>query len=1355
MSRVKLDKNSKYLASFKFEKIDPIIEIDMEKESVNVHVKAMSSDINEEFEQLSICLGKRFGSSIKYSFSSLLDEEKSIHLAISVSKIIYPQNTIFLSNYNLNINEKIELGVESIAIENSKIVLSSLNNVLKDFSINKELILKEDTFKFVEPKHYIPTEKEAAKKNANKILLGKSFRTKALEVDKIKSLDIADSAVIEGRIFNLNIIKRPNINIVSFNLDCSKDSFPFKFFSKSKVELQNNIYVKVRAKKEIDNFNKDGFCFLAKDIIRIEVEDKLEVKEKRVEFNMHTKMSEMESIIDVDKAIEKASKFGYDTVAITDSGVVYGFPEAYKKASKIGDFKVIYGMEGFIVDDSLIAKNFDGKDYIVFDIETTGFNVIREKIIEIGAVKVKDGKVVDKFSSFVNPEKTIPQDCIDVVGITDDMVKDADTIDIVLPKFMKFIEGYTLIAHNAEFDMGHMKQNAKKLGLNFSNKYIDSLDISRSILINNKKHGLKDLAKHFGFDFRHHRALEDAEVTAKVIDKLLKMEDISLLKRNVKATFPKKVLIYAKNKEGLQDLYEIVSEAHLNNFRKVPKIPKSYLESKRKNLIVGASFNNGELVDYFASGRLKEEIKDSAKFYDFIEVSPIKCSDLLDRSFIEEDVKDMILFLETIGRELDIPIIATSNARYLKESESDFVKPLLYSSNKKIRDRKQYFRDSSQLIEDLSFMKEPKEAVINNTVKLAENFESFSPVPEGFYPPIIPNSEQMVRDMTYKNAFAIYGDNLPELVKNRIEKELKSIIDNGFSVLYLISHKLVNKSVSDGYLVGSRGSVGSSFVAWLTNITEVNPLPPHYLCKSCKKIEFPHPLGSGVDLPSKSCCGIEMHRDGHSIPFEVFMGFKGDKVPDIDLNFSGEYQSQVHKYVEEIFGKENVFRAGTISTLASKNAYGYARKYFEENNIPVSSAHLELYASKCENVRKTTGQHPGGMIIVPKDKKIFEFSPIQRPANDQGSEVMTTHFDYHVMDEQLVKLDILGHDDPTTLKILKEYTEIDPVKVPINDPNTIAIFNSTKSLGVDAAILGSEVGTFGIPEFGTPFARRMLADVRPTTFADLVRISGLSHGIDVWSNNAQNLIRDKVANISEVISVRDDIMTYLISKKIEKSLAFKIMEFVRKGLPLKRADDWEKYKKIMREHSVPEWYIESCGKITYMFPKGHAAAYVLMAVRIAYFKVHHPKAFYCSYLTRKSDFFDLEEFIKNKSLSSIKKIVESYHAKSRLDVKEKNELYVWEILLEMNLRGIEILPTDLYKSDSTKFAMEGEKIRAPFVVLKGMGESAANSIIAEREKPFRSFEDLKKRTKISKSMCDKAKELKLFDLKDFNQSTLF
>jgi len=1042
-----------------------------------------------------------------------------------------------------------------------------------------------------------------------------------------------------------------------------------------------------------------------------------------------------------------------------------------------GNEKTFFGCEMYMIDDEALMitnpkdKKIDEEEFVVFDIETMGLNAYSNEIIEIGAVKIKAGRIIDRYSQLFNPGKPIPYKITEITGITDQLVTNEPKIDQVIGKFVDFIGDAVLVAHNAPFDMGFIKRDIKKyLNIDLENSVIDTLQMARDLFPDLKKYGLGDLNKVLGLALEnHHRAVDDSQATANMFIIFLekyKERGIEYLKDinkgfevNMKKQSLKNIMVQVKTQEGLKNMYKLVSEGHIKYFgNKKARIPKSVLKENREGLIVGSSLsahfmNSGELVELYLRHDL-EKLEETAKFYDYIELLPKSTyNELIEKegtgSLVSyDDVEKMNKYFYDLGKRLGILVTASSNVHYLDENE-DIIRSILlfgsgtvYSPNQYRVNNGFYFRTTDEMLKEFSYLgeQEAKEVIITNN------------------PPKMDNAEEIVRTMTYEKAYRIYGDPLPDIVSKRLERELNAIINNGFSVLYLSAQKLVKKSLDNGYLVGSRGSVGSSLVAFMMGITEVNALYPHYICDNpeCKHSEFIEKEGVGIDLPDKICpnCGAPLRKDGYSIPFEVFMGFKGDKVPDIDLNFSGEYQSEIHRYCEELFGKENVFKAGTISTLAEKNAEAYVVKYFEKNNLEAAKAEIVRLGRLCQGAKKTTGQHPGGMVIVPQGNSIYEFCPVQRPANDETSESTTTHYDYHVMDEQLVKLDILGHDDPTTIKLLQEYTSMEIKDIPLADKDTLKIFSSTESLGVSPEEIGTEIGTYGIPEFGTGFVRQMLIDTRPTTFAELVRISGLSHGTNVWLNNAQEFVRNGQATLSQIITVRDDIMNYLIDQGLDNSDAFKIMEFVRKGKPKKEPENWENYSNMMKEKNVPDWYIESCRRIEYMFPKGHAVAYVMMAMRIAYFKVHKPLAFYAAFLSRKADDFDME--VMSKGVLAKQKL-EELSKEPKLDPKKKNEQAICEIVVELEARGIELLPVDIYLSEGRKFKIEDGKIRIPLIGISGLGGAVIENILKEREEAkFISVEDLKRRTKMSQTVADKLKSIgAISSLSETNQISLF
>lgn len=1310
--------------------------------------------------------------------------------------------------YSSNLDVKLQSLLENYGIKGFKVnfVSGDFNSEIKSIETEIEnqiitLSAKEDDKENIPKVAAPPVEiKSAVPTGRGGFSKKKDIKSPSMPLSEFKELIENEIAVIEGELFATDGRELRTGKILQIlRITDGEDSITAKIFLNSPEDFDVKVgdFVKISGKKQIDTFENN------EEIILVNILNKLDkqkskkqdlAEEKMVELHTHTKMSEMCGVEDVKGIVGRALDYGHKAVAITDYGVVHAFPFAYK-AAKGKDIKIIFGCDMYMVDDTQpMVQNakdvlIDEETYVVFDLETLGLNSHKNEIIEIGAVKLQGRRIVDRYSQLINPGKSIPKKIQEITGIDDALVAGMPSIEEVLPKFMEFLGDATLVAHNAPFDMGFLKRDIKKyLDIDYNPAVIDTLQMARDLYPNQKGYGLKPMTKFLKVALEnHHRAVDDSQATAAMfaifLERYLEIGVTNQL--NMTGAFPlnfrkqdiRNVMVLVKDLTGLKNLYKLISEAHIDYFgNKKPRILKTILNENREGLILGAPTsvhfaNSGELSEAYFRNDL-EKVKRCLDFYDYVELQPrIAFSEFLDSdetgaiaSF--KDVEKMNRYMYNLAKENGKLVTASSNVHYLEKEDHKIRSILLYGSGSVFRENQYrvdngfYFRTTGELLEEFNYLGEDiaKEIVIEATNEINNKIEKVQPIPSGFYPPKIDNAENIVRDMTYTKAYELYGNPLPENVEARIERELKAIIGNGFSVLYLSAQKLVKKSLDNGYLVGSRGSVGSSIVAYMMEITEVNALYPHYLCTNpeCKHSEFIEREGAGVDLPDKDCpkCGQRLKKDGHSIPFEVFMGFDGDKVPDIDLNFSGEYQSEIHRYCEELFGKSNVFKAGTISTLAEKNAEGYVRKFFEDHNVISGRAEVMRMAQKCEGAKKTTGQHPGGMIVVPQGNSIYEFCPVQRPANDQNSDSTTTHYDYHVMDEQLVKLDILGHDDPTTIKMLQEYTGVNVYDIPLADPETIKIFSGTESLGVTKEEIGSIVGTYGVPEFGTGFVRQMLVDTMPTTFAELVRISGLSHGTDVWLNNAQEFVREGKATLSQIISVRDDIMNFLIDQGLEKGTAFKIMEFVRKGQPSKNVNQWKDYSDLMKEHGVPEWYIESCRRIKYMFPKGHAVAYVMMAMRIAYFKVHYPLAFYAAYLSRKVEDFDFELM---KDLTSVREKIQELNREPKLDVKKKAQLAVCEIIVEMHARGFEFLNLDIYKSHGYRFTIEDGKIRVPLMALNGLGASVMENIIRERELGrFISYEDLKRRTKTSQTTVDKLKELNCIEaLSETNQTTLF
>ncbi|PLV56705.1 PolC-type DNA polymerase III [Thermotoga sp. SG1] len=1097
---------------------------------------------------------------------------------------------------------------------------------------------------------------------------------------------------------------------------------------------------------------------------------------KRVELHAHTKFSDLDAIMDIETYVNRAKEWGFPAVAITDHGNVQAIPYFYDAAKSAG-IKPIFGIEAYLVSDvEPILKNFSGNatfedvTFVVFDFETTGLDPQVDEIIEIGAVKIKEGRIIDEYHTLIKPSGVISRKSVEITGITQEMLERERAIEEVLPEFLAFLEDSILVAHNANFDYRFLRLWIKKvLGKDWEKPYVDTLALAKSLL-RLKSYSLDSVVKKLGLgSFRHHRALDDARVTAQVFLRFIemlkkigitKLSEMEKLKDSVDFTAqkPYHCTILVQNKAGLKNLYRLVSDSYTKYFHSVPRILKSELIEKREGLIVGSACISGELARAALEGASDSELEEIAKFYDYIEIMPldvIEEGEEIDR----ERLKEVYRKLYRIAKKLNKPVVMTGDVHFLDPEDAKGRSALLAPQSRNFeRQPSLYLRTTEEMLEKAMEIFEDeeiaREVVVENPNRIAEMIEEVQPLEKKLHPPVIENADEIVRNLTMERAHELYGDPLPEIVEKRIKKELDAIINHGYAVLYLIAKELVQKSMSDGYVVGSRGSVGSSLVAHLLGITEVNPLPPHYRCPRCKYFEIveDNRYGAGYDLPNKNCpkCETPLKKDGHDIPFETFMGFEGDKVPDIDLNFSGEYQERAHRFVEELFGKDHVYRAGTINTIAEKSAVGYVKSYEEKTGKKLRRAEMERLVSMIAGVKRTTGQHPGGLMIIPKDKEVYDFTPIQYPANDREAGVFTTHFAYETIHDDLVKIDALGHDDPTFIKMLKDLTGIDPMTVPMDDPDTLAIFSSVKPLGVDPVELGSDVGTYGIPEFGTEFVRGMLVETRPKSFAELVRISGLSHGTDVWLNNARDWINLGYAKLSEVISCRDDIMNFLIHKGMEPSLAFKIMESVRKGKGIT-----EEMEKEMRRLKVPEWFIESCKRIKYLFPKAHAVAYVSMAFRIAYFKVHYPLQFYAAYFTIKGDQFDPTLVLKGKE--AIKARLRELKMMTGKDAQKKNEESVLEVALEMILRGFSFLPPDIFKSDAKRFLIEGNALRIPFNKLPGLGDSVAESIVrAREEKPFTSIEDLVRRTKVNKNHVELMKSLGVLrDLPETEQFTLF
>ena len=1209
--------------------------------------------------------------------------------------------------------------------------------------------------------------------------------------------------------------------LVTFAITDYTDSIKCKLFlseesfNEIKGDLKPGAAVRIKAAAEDDTFDHETSLSRISGIrlippFKMTRSDNSE--EKYIELHCHTNMSDMDGMTDAKELVKRAYKWGHPAIAITDHGVVQAFPIANHALEDIDDdyrksyakehpdadpaevkkmsapFKVLYGVEAYLVDDlKQPVRDADDRDIsspaVVFDIETTGFSPEASKIIEIGAVKVENGKIIDRFSTFVNPGVPVPYRIEKLTQINDSMLVDARSITEILPEFLEFCRGCYLVAHNADFDCGFIRKNCADLGLPFEFAYADTVPIARYLLPSLKSYRLETVAKELNVPLEnHHRAVDDAECTAEIYLKLVRrmeesgvctLEDINKTAvvdaETVKKLPTYHAVILARNETGRVNLYRLISLSHLNYFHTRPRIPKSVYRQYSEGLIISSACEAGELYRSMLRGATDNELANIASFYDYIEIQPvgnnrfmIEAEDI-ETVTDEEDIRNLNRRIARIAEQLGKPVVATGDVHFLEPEDELYRRILQAGMGFTDADHQAplYLHTTEEMLEEFSYfgMDKAREYVIENPKKIADLCERFSPIRKGKFPPFIENSDQDLRDMCYRTAHSIYGETLPKIVEDRLERELTSIISNGYAVMYIIAQKLVTKSNQDGYLVGSRGSVGSSLVATMSGITEVNPLAPHYLCEKCHYVDFDsdevraYAGRCGMDMPDKTCpvCGAPLKKMGFDIPFETFLGFKGNKEPDIDLNFSGEYQSKAHKYTEVIFGEGQTFRAGTISTLKDKTAYGFVKKYFESKGIVKRSCETDRIVRGCTGVRRSTGQHPGGIIVLPHGEDINSFTPVQHPANDTTTDIITTHFEYHSIDQNLLKLDILGHDDPTMIRMLHDLTGVDPQSIPLDEPKVMSLFSSTEALGIRPEdIDGCKLGCLGIPEFGTEFVIQMLLDTHPTTFSELVRISGLSHGTDVWLGNAQKLIADGDATLSTAICTRDDIMSFLILKGMESELSFTIMESVRKGKGLK--PEWEEE---MKAHDVPDWYIWSCKKIKYMFPKAHAAAYVMMAYRIAWFKIYHPLAYYCAFFSIRATTFNYEMMCGGRERLE-------YHIRELLqneDLKKTDQdlLRDMKIVREMYARGIEFVPIDLYKAKAHRFQIIDGRIMAALNTIKDVGDNAAESIeAAAKNGRFMSKEDLRARAKISSTSVEYMSRLGLLnDLPETDQLSLF
>ena len=1228
------------------------------------------------------------------------------------------------------------------------------------------------------------------------VLYGRDFEDEPIPLEQI--VEEMGEVTVRGKIFNMEEREiRGERTIVTLTVSDFTDTIHVKMFTRNEQleELRSKIsaggFVKLKGMTTLDRFDHELTISSVVGIKKIAdfTTSRMDYSyKKRVELHCHTKMSDMDGVTDASVLLKRAKAWGMPALAITDHGCVQAFTEASHTISKDEEFKVIYGVEGYLVDDlKELVENSKGQSlddpYVVFDLETTGLSAVNNKIIEIGAVKVENGKITDRFSTFVNPKEPIPFEIEKLTSISDEMVIGAPTIEEILPDFLKFCEGCGLIAHNASFDAGFIEENCRRMNIPTDFTVGDTVAMARLLLPALNKFKLDTVAKALNVSLdHHHRAVDDAACTAEIFVKFIEMfkardvrnlDQVNEMGRTNEDAIRKlptyHIIILAKNDIGRVNLYRLVSWSHLKYFARRPRIPKSLLNEYREGLIVGSACEAGELYQAILRGAPSQEVARIVNFYDYLEIQPLGNNGFMLRDSknpvnSEEDLRENVRKIVRLGEEFKKPVVATCDVHFIDPEDEVYRRIIMAGKGFNDADEQAplYLRTTEEMLAEFEFLgaEKAEEVVITNTNMISDMCEHLSPVRPDKCPPVIPNSDKTLREICYNKAHEIYGDDLPEVVTERLERELKSIIGNGFAVMYIIAQKLVWKSNDDGYLVGSRGSVGSSFVATMAGITEVNPLRPHYICPQCHYSDFDsddvkaYAGMAGCDMPDKDCpvCGHKLLKEGFDIPFETFLGFKGNKEPDIDLNFSGDYQGNAHRYTEVIFGKGQTYRAGTIGTLAEKTAFGYVKNYYEERGERKRTCEINRIVKGCTGVRRTTGQHPGGIIVLPLGEEIDSFTPVQHPANDMTTDIITTHFDYHSIDHNLLKLDILGHDDPTMIRMLEDLTDINAQDIPLDNKEVMSLFVSTEALGVTPEQLGGcPLGSLGIPEFGTDFVIQMLVDTKPQSFSDLVRISGLSHGTDVWLGNAQTLIEEGKATISTAICTRDDIMTYLIGKGLDSEQSFTIMESVRKGKGLK--PEWEEE---MLAHDVPDWYIWSCKKIKYMFPKAHAAAYVMMAFRIAWYKIFYPLAYYAAYFSIRASAFSYELMCQGQE--KLLHYMDEYRKKGdALSKKEQDSMKDMKIVQEMYARGYDFLPLDLYQADARRFKIIDGKLMPALSTIEGLGEKAADAVMdAAKEGKFLSKDDFRDRTKVSKTVIDLMDDLGILgDLPESNQLSLF
>ena len=1386
---------------------DDIITLAMEDSKLS---KSHSIGIKKYLEET---YKKRFGMDIKVGFDYTESDKEMLRRA-NEQKMKLEIEAILS-----NVHEDADLTLDGKSVDKKKLV----GEGKKDAPAEKKAPAQDE-----KPKETFAARRKKYTSNDPDVFYGRDCEGELVKISTL--VDGIGEVCIHGQLIKMEEkVLRNGKTLFICNITDFEDTIAFKIFASEddvpvyKDELKEGSFYRLKGVPLYDTFSKELNIASVRGIKHIpdfrvpRVDTSLE---KRVELHMHTVMSEMDSVVDIEKIVKRANDWGHPAIAITDHGVAQAFPiAAHAKGMKDG-FKLIFGCEGYFVDDlKNLVINPKGQalntEYIVFDIETTGLSQKKNKIIEIGAVKVKDGEEIDRFSEFINPEEPIPYSIEQLTSITDEMVMHAPTVDVILPKFLEFCGDDIVVAHNAAFDTGFIKKNAKDLGMKFDNTIMDTMTLSHVLLPELGKFTLDRVCKALNVkNEHHHRAVDDANATAKIFVKLYEMlvergvktvEDVNELGSASDDTIKKgrtyHGIILAKNEIGRVNLYRLISEAHVRYFNRRPRMPMSMINKYREGLILGSACEAGELFRAVVDDAPDEEIARLVNFFDYLEIQPIGNNEFMTRKKENpctiEDLQNYNKRIVELGRLFNKPVVATCDVHFLDPEDSIYRAIIMKSKGFEdaVNQPPLYFRTTEEMLAEFEYLgsEKAREVVITNTNLIADMVEYMDPVRPDKAPPIIENSDETLTNICYEKAHKIYGPDLPEVVVERLERELHSIISNGFAVMYIIAQKLVSDSNDHGYLVGSRGSVGSSFVATMAGITEVNPLSAHYICPECHFVDFDSELVksysgmSGCDMPDRDCprCGHPLIKEGHDIPFETFLGFKGDKEPDIDLNFSGEYQSCAHAYTEVLFGKGKAFRAGTVTTVADKTAYGYVYNYFkdlakdearaeatamgdltqkeiekyvdEKAIVTKRSCEMERLAIGCTGVKRSTGQHPGGMIVLPRHEEIYSFTPIQKPANDMTTDVVTSHFEYHSIDHNLLKLDILGHDDPTMIRRLEDLTGLDATTIRLDDPDVMALFHGTESLHITPEdINGIPLGSLGVPEFGTDFAMQMLIDANPQNFSDLVRIAGLAHGTDVWLGNAQELIKSGQCTISTAICCRDDIMVYLIHMGLESGTAFQIMENVRKGNVAKgKCAKWEEWKEDMKAHGVPDWYIWSCQKIKYMFPKAHAAAYVMMAWRIAYFKVNYPLQYYAAFFSIRASAFSYEMmcFGKEKVLYHIN-MIQSID-KNKRTAKDEDKLKDLKLVLEMYARGFEFMPIDIYVADDIRFQVIDGKIMPSLASIEGMGEKAAKQLKdAAGKGKFISKEDLQVHSKIGKSAIDKLSELGILDgMPDTNQLT--